>query len=229
MTASNLIEAAYHDNVDALKLMIIEEDHSPNCTGRYKENAWTPLVAAVYRGHLKAVRFLVENGADVNFQDSDGWSPLYAAVAENRQEIIDYLLENGANPRLKNNKKKSALSLAQEKSHTLYRQILEHAGWVKTDAHAIQNYSTAGEFEVTHHFNFKSMQVTSIYQDPIAKTQSHQTLHFSDSATDKASILQAKEELLKQNGVVDIHDFTQALKSPRLPQNIAHRQISRRK
>lgn len=56
----------------------------------------TPLMMAALRGHVNAVRTLIERGADVN---KTGWTPLhYAATGTQPQqpEIITLLLENHA-------------------------------------------------------------------------------------------------------------------------------------
>ena len=46
-------------------------------------------MAASGEGHLEIVKFLIENGADVNVIDLDGWTPLgMASRGEGYQEIV---------------------------------------------------------------------------------------------------------------------------------------------
>lgn len=59
----------------------------------------TPLQFACLKGNFEMVRFLVENGADVNYRTLNAsFSPLwYAAVESDNPEIVRYLIEEGAN------------------------------------------------------------------------------------------------------------------------------------
>jgi ankyrin repeat protein len=43
---------------------------------------WTPLLGGVFTGDIKLVRYLVENGADVNVRSVQGITPLWAAAAK---------------------------------------------------------------------------------------------------------------------------------------------------
>ena len=72
-------------------------------TGRERE-----LLKASRTGDLKKVKYLVENGADVNALDEWGKTPLYMASYRGHLDIVKYLLENGAdvNPLPKKNIKK---------------------------------------------------------------------------------------------------------------------------
>lgn len=56
----------------------------------------TPLHVAARRGKAEAVRFLLDNGADVNIRDMWGWSPLHLAVEQGYEKIAEQLLDRGA-------------------------------------------------------------------------------------------------------------------------------------
>ena len=63
----------------------------------------TPLINATRYGHLSMVKFLVEQGADVNKAVRDGYvmrsekrSPLLMARRGGHQKIAEYLVMNGA-------------------------------------------------------------------------------------------------------------------------------------
>lgn len=56
-----------------------------------------PLVDAVYSGSIEKVKFLVENGADVNKRKAmNGIPPLFEAGFNTKYEIAAYLIDNGA-------------------------------------------------------------------------------------------------------------------------------------
>lgn len=56
-------------------------------------NGETPLMAAVTRGQLEAVKLLDRYGANVNICDATGHSPLYTALQRGWPEIVDFLLD----------------------------------------------------------------------------------------------------------------------------------------
>lgn len=60
------------------------------------------LIEAVREGDINRVQQLLEEGADVNFQEEEGgWSPLHNAVKMRREDIVRLLLGHGADPCLR--------------------------------------------------------------------------------------------------------------------------------
>ena len=59
-------------------------------------HGFTPLTLAAERGHLAAVRMLLEAGADINSPGSD-LTPLSMAIKQSHYSVISLLLERGAN------------------------------------------------------------------------------------------------------------------------------------
>ncbi len=57
---------------------------------------FTPLMFASREGSLEMVRFLVENGADVNAETGKGWTPLRLAVEGEHDGVAVYLKSKGA-------------------------------------------------------------------------------------------------------------------------------------
>ena len=55
------------------------------------------LMEAIYEGNEQIVEALISNGAEVNFQYSDGYFPIHKAVINNQLTIVDILLRKGAN------------------------------------------------------------------------------------------------------------------------------------
>ena len=54
------------------------------------------LVAAIRNGDIRAIRKLLDNGADVNTRDAEGNTPLILASFYASPECVALLLENGA-------------------------------------------------------------------------------------------------------------------------------------
>lgn len=57
---------------------------------------FTPLMRAIMINYFDAVKFLVEEGADINYQTPNGKSALFIACFVKSEQIVKYLLENGA-------------------------------------------------------------------------------------------------------------------------------------
>ena len=62
----------------------------------------TALINAVIENQHDFVRWLVENGADINIQDRNGFCALHFTGQYRMVEISKFLLENGADPNLVN-------------------------------------------------------------------------------------------------------------------------------
>ena len=63
---------------------------------RMNGNGETAIILAAWRGHLEAVKWLVERGARIN-APARQWSPLHYAAFAGQREVADYLMEQGAN------------------------------------------------------------------------------------------------------------------------------------
>jgi ankyrin repeat protein len=96
--AKALKEAAKAGDVGAIRAALAA-GANPNDTGRAGENS--ALYLAAEGGHLVAVQYLCQSGADVNYVSNYGKIALGAAAQKGRAEIAAYLLEQGANPNLR--------------------------------------------------------------------------------------------------------------------------------
>lgn len=100
---SAIIEACGSKHYDiTYAQMLIEYGANINDveTGKRKQGnstRVTPLMAASKTGNLDLVKFLVSNGADINYQNEFSQSALSLAVLVNRFKVSYYLLSNGAN------------------------------------------------------------------------------------------------------------------------------------
>ena len=78
---------------------------------------YTALTGAVASSHAALAKWLVENGADVNYRYAKGHSPLLEAAANGKLEIVKMLVEHGADPHMRTVGGKNALNFAQERGH----------------------------------------------------------------------------------------------------------------
>src|SRR6201984_1821759 len=70
------------------------------------ETGYTALTGAVASSHAALAKWLVENGADVNYRYAKGHSPLLEAAANGKLEIVRILLAHGADPNVRKHDKK---------------------------------------------------------------------------------------------------------------------------
>jgi ankyrin repeat protein len=88
-----LFYAAYYGFGDLARRLIVT--HKENVDAR-SINKWTPLHAASDRGHINAVRVLLDHGADINARIHDGPTLLRLASYDRNPEVVQLLLEISA-------------------------------------------------------------------------------------------------------------------------------------
>lgn len=76
-------------NVNALKMCIEKSDFN-----EYQINSL--LLIAARGNQLENVKYLIENGADMNFMNEGKYSPLVISLINNNTEVAEYLLDKGA-------------------------------------------------------------------------------------------------------------------------------------
>jgi uncharacterized protein len=86
----------------------------------------TPLLQIVKSKRLQLVKWLVDHGANINFQDHLGYSPLHYAVKKDYSRTqIEELLRYGARPQLKAKDGDSPVSLARKLGKVRLAELLE--------------------------------------------------------------------------------------------------------
>lgn len=73
---------------------------------------WSALHYAVFGGHTEVADYLIELGADINAQSTNGSSVLMMAIYEGREDLARKLIEKGADRRPKNDWGDGALEWA---------------------------------------------------------------------------------------------------------------------
>jgi ankyrin repeat protein len=80
----------------------------------------TPLMVAVLRSKLDVIKLLIEHGAQINQQCSNGYTALHYAVQENLIQYVKLLLKNKAFTSLVNNYKKSPYQMVIDRKSICY-------------------------------------------------------------------------------------------------------------
>jgi hypothetical protein len=122
-----------------------------------KENKATCLCWAAYNGHYKAslsmVKFLIENGANIEGKSSTDTTPIMFASIKGHITIVKYLHENGANIHKINFSNDNAFSIAAWKGHLeivkyLYEKNVNFHLIDSNGKNAMENASNKGHTHV---------------------------------------------------------------------------------
>ena len=100
--------------------VFLEQGTDKDEAGQWGE---TPLNAAARSNHLTVVRYLVEQGADME-KALGGWTPLITATIYDRLEVVQYLLEQGADMDKANIHGDTSLHWAARKGHLEVAKLL---------------------------------------------------------------------------------------------------------
>lgn len=114
----------------------IVEEGSLNLNAR-STNLGSPLYAAAFHGHLDVVRYLVEKGADPNYEGTlkrNASFPIAVAARHDRRDIARFLLESGADVNRMGDDESNAVSEAARHLHPeMLALLFEHGGAVVTN------------------------------------------------------------------------------------------------
>ena len=117
-----LFRAIENDQTE-LALLLIESGTEVN--NDFKPYATSPLLAsASYKGNIKVMKKLIENGVLVNFQYTTNRSALSNAAFGNQDEAIQLLLDNGANINIKKSSGETPLHIAVSQGYIKVIKVL---------------------------------------------------------------------------------------------------------
>jgi ankyrin repeat protein len=109
-----------------------------------KYRSTTLLMAAASRGHEATVRMLLQRGASVNLQNSDGLTALMDAAFQGHTTIVQALLDAKADASLQATNGITALMLAEHQKNTATAQLLrQHAKRLTDEADAAVAHAAA--------------------------------------------------------------------------------------
>jgi ankyrin repeat protein len=131
--ATSLIMACRNGHLDVVIYLIdqcgahLEQTGSVNFEGENIEGA-PPLWCASAAGHLKIVKYLVSEGANVNSTTKSNSTALRAACFDGHLEIVKFLVENNADIEIANRHGHTCLMIACYKGHLAIAKYLINKG-----------------------------------------------------------------------------------------------------
>ena len=116
-------------------------------------NRTTPLHAAVDKGHLEVVLFLLDHGADVNARDNEDATPLHLASRHGDAMVVRSLIDRGADPNAEDMRKATPLLNASQYGRLeATRLLLEHGAdmnhWDEGAWSPLERASEGGHYDI---------------------------------------------------------------------------------
>ncbi|HOP62630.1 MAG TPA: ankyrin repeat domain-containing protein [Spirochaetota bacterium] len=98
----DLVRASYYGDVKKAERLLLEGANADYRSRDESMHGRTPLIVAAINGHLSMVKYLLENGAEINFADANGCGPLCSVMEwGNCMEMVEFLISNGADINVK--------------------------------------------------------------------------------------------------------------------------------
>lgn len=155
----------HEENLDEVQ-QLIADGANVNAVSSFGR---TPLMSATAYGHINIVRFLLENGADINIKDThNGWTALMFSTGfvNEEFEIAKLLIENGADVNETSTKHgATALMIACNKCHYNIAKLL-----IETPNINLNIVSNGGLTALDYANQYCGERITSLF--PIADIES---------------------------------------------------------
>ena len=104
----------------------IIKDHPEQVNAKGGRN-YSPLAAALYKGHFHVAELLLQHGASINVTGHNNQTPLQAASMDGRSDIARWLLDHGANTHSLRDDLAAPIHLATVNGHLeVIKTLLEH-------------------------------------------------------------------------------------------------------
>jgi ankyrin repeat protein len=119
-----LVQALDRNDTKAFESMVVSIEDANTARS---DNNKTILMYACWVGNNKAVKYLVDKGADVNTQDVSNATALHLAIWKDQTEIALFLLEHGASASTMGIDGMTPSDIAVLRSNTKVMEALEKA------------------------------------------------------------------------------------------------------
>jgi ankyrin repeat protein len=116
--------AAEAGNLAQVQRLVGQEPRLLNAENGFQE---TPLERASSRGHVRVVRWLVDQGAALDQQGIQGWTPLFIASSRGHTPVVRLLMGRGADPTIASTSGWTPLMRTSHEGHVdTVRCLLDH-------------------------------------------------------------------------------------------------------
>ncbi len=132
------------------------------------DDGTTALMLASAEGQAEVVKFLIENGANINASKRYGYTPLMLAIKKNQAAIVQLLIENGADIHAKNELDETPLLIAVENcNEAIARRLIDQGADMRhrtiIGQEALQIAATRGCTEVVRVLLEKGVDINDSY------------------------------------------------------------------
>lgn len=114
-------------------------EHGADVNERNHRDGSTLMSAAAFHGQAQIVKYLLDQGADVNASNADGNTPLHVAAFLCRKDIVQLLLDHGASLTAKSHRGETPLDVVRtpwsDDLEAFYRTLGEAGGFETDTAH----------------------------------------------------------------------------------------------
>lgn len=123
--------ACYVGDLKGIMVLLNEKSHDVDGNNKLgididpEGHGRRPIHVATITGKFDVVKFLIDNGANVNIQTNYGDTALHFAVYHTRMRFLKLLLESNANPTIQNNIQKTPIAVAKEQHALEFVQEME--------------------------------------------------------------------------------------------------------